>query len=63
MTLIDGLISCTGLVPNDPWVVAHVVGILWVVAHRPLWTRLVVVALDDDDTHYEVVALVSSSGS
>jgi hypothetical protein len=32
MTLIDGLISCTGLVPSDPWVVAQVVGMLWVVA-------------------------------
>jgi hypothetical protein len=50
------------LVPNDPWVVAQVVGILWVVAHRPLWTRLVVVSLDYDDTHYVVVALVYSSG-
>jgi hypothetical protein len=61
MTLIDGLISCTGLVPNDPWVVAHVVGILyWVGAQRPLgcspsgWdimgcspSSLVVVALVD----------------
>jgi hypothetical protein len=27
MTLIDGLISCIGLVPSDPWGVAHVVGI------------------------------------
>jgi hypothetical protein len=28
---------CIGLVPNDPWVVAHVVGILyWVGAQRPL---------------------------
>jgi hypothetical protein len=25
MKIIDGLISWTGLVPNDPWGVAHVV--------------------------------------
>jgi hypothetical protein len=29
MTLIDGLIISTGLVPNDPWVVAQVVGMLY----------------------------------
>jgi hypothetical protein len=29
MTLIDGMISFTRLVPNDPWVVAHVVRILY----------------------------------
>jgi hypothetical protein len=51
----------TGLVPSDPWVVSQVVGILWVVSHHPLWlyplwTRLVVVSLHDDDTHYVVVA-------
>jgi hypothetical protein len=38
MTLINGLISCVGLVPNDPWIVALVVGIqlYWVSAQQPL---------------------------
>jgi hypothetical protein len=37
MTLIDGLISCIVLVPNDPWVVAHVVGI--VIAQVVGWAK------------------------
>jgi hypothetical protein len=28
MTLVSVVTTCTGLVPNDPWGVDHVVGIL-----------------------------------